>query len=432
MEVGGSPQRSASTPALPPLTGKLLGSGRGAGGGRGAAGPAARVKGQAAQRQEFLSGLLNEDLQKLTVWHGSRPAHEQKRFLRSVNTLYKAFESAEDGTWSKQAKQNQAKQQQAESQALAEALRANAAAMARASVEDPLNGPPRETPRALAASSSEPILKAPAQPIEVFEQRKRKGRVGDPDYNSLATWLDGQSISSQTTATTQSSQGTRFSQLTMTSDGGSSICSEPGTTNQLAYRIHKRAAAANKRKFNAVSQHVAGALKDGIPNSGFPDCERMATQYKDAYGDAKSQGAHVTKQMYQSVLQDNSHPFVEKFLDTATPDHKDQFADLLRSLEYLRKAHVSQNMSVQREEMNLAENRRLWHPPRQKPVFDTSQINYSRVPLGNLQQGPPGAKTAAAPAPPPEQHHRPQPPPSPSVSGLGSLPLSRLSTPAVL
>mmetsp|Transcript_7073 Transcript_7073/g.17536 ORF Transcript_7073/g.17536 Transcript_7073/m.17536 type:complete len:423 (+) Transcript_7073:105-1373(+) len=412
--AGGNPSRSRSLPTLPPVSGAS----------------------NSHPREEFLAGLLNEDLQNLTKWHGTRPHHEQKRFLRSVNTLYKAFEAADNGTWAAQTRANQAKRQQAENRAAAVAAAANAAAAARASVEDPLNGPPRDTPRALAPSASEPSLQ-PARPIEVFEQKKRQNmrgqrRPGDEEANTLAMWMEGMSVSSQTTATTASTQLTRFSDLTKTSDGGSSLCSEPGTTNQLAYRIHKRARAANRRKGQAGDQHSAGNMPDGIPNIGFPDCERFTTQFKDAFGEAK-QSAQVHPNMYQSVLQSNSHPFVTRFLETAAPEHKEQFAGMVRSLEYLRNAKVRERQSMQRQELNLEENRRLFKPSRQRPVFDTSECNLSKVPLGTIPQEK-AKKAAWADVTPPEHpaNARPQPPPSPSVSGLGSLPLSRLSTPAVL
>merc|ERR1719167_788747 len=101
-------------------------------------------------------------------------------------------------------------------------------------------------------------------------------------------------------------------------------------------------------KWSMPDQHSAGNLKDGLPTVGFPDSERMTTQHKEAFGDAKSQGPKISKQMYQSVLQDNSHPFVAKFLETADAGQREQFAGMLRSLEYLRRTHVSRTMSVQK------------------------------------------------------------------------------------
>eukprot|EP00438_Fugacium_kawagutii_P004503 Skav200102 [mRNA] locus=scaffold694:596736:597705:- [translate_table: standard] len=75
-------QGSASAPVLPPVPASVR---------------AAQQRGQreAAKRKEFLGGLINQDpagegivlvdLKKLTQWHGMRPAHEQKRFLRRLN-----------------------------------------------------------------------------------------------------------------------------------------------------------------------------------------------------------------------------------------------------------------------------------------------------------------------------------------------------------
>lgn len=310
------------------------------------------------------------------------------------------------------------------------------AAAARLAVEDPLNGPPRDTPRgpALAPSPSEPRL-PPARPIDVFEQKKRvnlREKHGDEDPNTLSLWLEGQSVSSHTTAATQSTQLTRFSDLTKTSSGGSSICSDPGTTNQLHFRHHKRAMAVNVNKWLAADQHTAGNLKDGIPNLGIPDCERMTSQYKETFGDARTSGPNITGNMYKSVLRSNAHPFVSQFLDTATPEHKEQFAEMVRSLEYLRRVHSRETHSVQREELDLAENCRLWRPPKQRPVFETSEINLSRVPLGTLTQVKGKKEAWHQPLRESLAASLPEPPASPSVSGLGSLPLSRLSTPAVL
>merc|ERR1719352_1543107 len=50
-----------------------------------------RAATEAPKRKAFLDGLLNADLQKISTWHGSRPHHEQKRFVRAVDSLYKGF-----------------------------------------------------------------------------------------------------------------------------------------------------------------------------------------------------------------------------------------------------------------------------------------------------------------------------------------------------
>mmetsp|Transcript_76556 Transcript_76556/g.216483 ORF Transcript_76556/g.216483 Transcript_76556/m.216483 type:complete len:100 (+) Transcript_76556:1-300(+) len=96
---------------------------------------------------------------------------------------------------------------------------------------------------------------------------------------------------------------------------------------------------------------------------------------------------------------------------------------MTRSLESLRRSKTSGTKSLAAQDYNLQENQRLWKPPRQKPVFEASQRNLSKVPLGTTGFVE-GRRSPSAP-PQAEDHG----PPSPSVSGLGSLPLSRLSTP---
>merc|ERR1711879_125424 len=206
--------------------------------------------------------------------------------------------------------------------------------------------------------------------------------------------------------------GTRFSDLTLTSLASSS-CSEPGTMHQSQFRHHKRAFACNKNNWTPPNNQTAGGLKDGVPNFNFPDAERMTTAFRDRFG-TRPVGVNITKPMYASVFQDNQHPFVEKFLESAGPTQREQFSGMVRSLQYLRMQKQRETTSVAKQEMDLQENSRLWKPPLQKAVFDTSEINLSQVPLGTLSQK--GPKKGAPPpeTPPP---HMMQAPPSPSVSG---------------
>ncbi|OLP98719.1 hypothetical protein AK812_SmicGene18810 [Symbiodinium microadriaticum] len=98
---------------------------------------------------------------------------------------------------------------------------------------------------------------------------------------------------------------------------------------------------------------------------------------------------------------------------------------MVRSLEYLRRAKTREDTSTSNLAFDLQENARLWRPPKQRPVFEPWEINISRIPLGAMQQGPAKPRVdIAEPSLPPV-------PPSPSVSGLGSLPLTRLPTPQV-
>ncbi|CAE7926804.1 unnamed protein product, partial [Symbiodinium necroappetens] len=308
--------------------------------------------------------------------------------------------------------------------AAAAAKAAEEEAMQRAAEEDPLAGPPR-SPR---AAPSEPVA-VPNQPIEVFEQKKRQNfrKTRDPtaeDPNTLSNWLEGQSLTSQTTATTATTKRTRFSDLSMTSLA-TSICSEPPTTFQVDFRPHKRAFALNQNDWKPVNQHEAGALRDGLPNMGLPDCERLQTTFEDQFGSAAATRSQH-KKMHEKVLNSDQHEFISRFLEAAPPQQREQFSGMVRSLEYLRRAKTREDTSTSNLAFDLQENARLWRPPKQRPVFEPWEINISRIPLGAMQQGPAKPRVdIAEPSLPPV-------PPSPSVSGLGSLPLTRLPTPQVL
>merc|ERR1712187_674862 len=115
---------------------------------------------------------------------------------------------------------------------------------------------------------------------------------------------------------------------------------------------------------------------------------------------------------------------------------KDQFAGMVRSLQYLRMANDKQNKSQMANDMNLEENSRLWKPKPTRPWFDPSNANMSQVPgLGTLgkynikSEADLAASGLDIPVPPPSAKRLV--PPSPSVSNLGSVPRSRVSTPLV-
>lgn len=440
-------ERRASTPVLPPLSPALADTQPPPAAQRAALRAQQRHAARQARRQQnpregprreaFLGNLLNEDLQHLSKWHGSRPPHEQKRFLRSVDNLYKAFVSAEGGGGLP------ALQAQVEAQAKAkqeEKAAAMAAVMAAAAQDDPYNRPPTPTraQQQLAASSSAPSL--PSRPIDVFEQKKRKGTgrrslsgsqsgssIASSDMNGLERWMDAQSMSSSTTGAASSAQFTTLSQMTRTSSGGISLCSEPGTTNMMLYRHHKRALAANSRR-DAVDHHAPGYLKDGIPTIGFPESERMQTAFRDAYG-VKPLAEHITKEMYSNVFKGDMEPFVEKFVETAPKEHRDQFANMVRSLQYLRTVKKRNTTTLQRQELDLQENSRLWKPAATKPMFTPEQRNLSKIPLGTIANASENVR-APSPSPPPsssDQRVR-----SPAVSDLCSLPLTPHSLPTPL
>lgn len=393
---------------------------------------------EAAQRENFLKGFLNQDLQEISKWHGTRPHHEQKRFLQSVDQLYKAFQVAEAGPRKLTKAEAQARAQ-AKIEEDARRAQERAIAMARAAEEDPLNGPPR-TPRGVPAGpgmgSSASAPNMPSNPIEVFEQQKRetmrRKQGGEDALNSLDKWMEAQSMCTSATGTTATSRYTSLSQMTATSSGGSrSICSEPGTTNQATYRVHRRAQKVNSMNFAYNDPSTAGNLKDGIPGRGFPEDERMHTSFRDCFG-TMPKGCHINRNMYASVFRDEAHPVLEKFIQNSSQPQKDGLAGMIRSLEYLRRREPREQNPMMREDMNIQENRRLWEPPAARPIRDPSMANYSQVPMGTT--GASALSKLKATDKPPTPMPAPPPrnvPPSPSVSNLGSVPLSRLSTPMV-
>lgn len=272
---------------------------------------------------------------------------------------------------------------------------------------------------------------APTMPIEVFEQRKRESyQSGNEDPSSLDRWLEGGSVSTGTTATTASRYSRGLSELTKTSMHSGSVCSEPGTMHQMQYRQHRRGFAINKPQQALQDPFEAGNLKDGVPNIGWPDKERLVTTMREQFANPREQPhANISKEMYSSVIQSNQHPFIEKFLDGSCAENRDQFMGMVRSLDYLRTAKEKQTKTQMAEDLNLAENQRLFKPSRARPWFDSSQANISMIPLGTL--GKHGPKKEPPPQPPPMPVAHPAVPPSPAVSSLMSLPLSRLSTPQV-
>eukprot|EP00913_Durusdinium_trenchii_P021054 g19787.t1 len=361
---------------------------------------AAQQRGQreAAKRKEFLGGLINQD-----------PSVAPAGTVGTLDCLYKAYDSAS----APQAPPRRPTEGEKLQQAALEAEHAKKVeeAMQRRAEEDPLAGPPR-SPRSGVQGATEDL---PKEPIEVFEQKKRQKlrKKLDPtaeDPNSLLEWLEGQSLTSHSTATTASSQRTRFTDLSMTSLA-SSICSHPGTLVHESYRPHKRAYAVNINDWKPVNQHEAG-VSDHAP--------------QEQFGTASAGVRNISKKMYEKVLRPEQHAFISRFLSEAPVEQREQFTGLVRSLEYLRLQKHREDTSTSNLHMDLHENARLWRPPKQKPMFDRSEINISRVPLGTMVQQK--VITTEAPLEPPGPP-RDLPPPSPSVSGLGSLPLTRVATP---
>jgi len=382
---------------------------------------------EAPKRQAFINGLINQDLQQLSQWHGKRPAHEQRRFLRSVDTMYKAFVSQENPAPPNRARVEadaaaRAKQMEAIQQAHAEAAW-------RASEEDPLNGPPRSPGRAPPSLQHSASAPSNLTPIQVMEMKKRSGMHGDEEFNSLERWMEGGSVATATTGTTAASRYTSLTQMSKTTIN-SSVCSEPGTLNQQHYRVHKRGFAMNKIH-GGIQDPYSGNMKGGLPNGGIPDEERLITTFKDQFGSRPLGEFPAKEKMYENIFKEESHPFVATFVENAKPVDKEQFGNLVRSMQYLRTAKKKANQSQLKNDLDLEENQRLWKPKMTKPWFEPKDANMSQVPgLGTLNKPKPKSEAELAAMPPPGPPPGRACPPSPSVSNLGSMPLSRLSTPA--
>lgn len=395
----------------------------------------ARRQREAPRRQAFMTGFFNQNLQELTRWHGGRPAHEQRRFLKSVDTLYNEFTKLEDpGASAATAAAAE------EAVRAAKAARAAAAAAAAKEEDDPLAGSPREPPaQVLQASASAPSL--PSQPIQVFEQRRRDKLRQVPDRcstpaNTLQHWLEDQSNASACTGSTgttrvssrlssSSSSSSRLTGSSGTHSGAGSQVINTGARKGLMKLLHRTALAQAK----GPRAHDAGALKDGIPNDSYPDIERMRTNFREDFG-AGSLSQQLIPGMYTHLIHQDKHPLVDQFLQTAPPQQREQFGGLVRSLQFLKHhggaiqaGRDRVNRSTTAEDYNLEENGRLWRPVRSRPFFEPSLANVSRVPLGTLCAVTNDESRMIPPLTTPPTPGKP--PPSPAVSDLSSLPLVR-------
>jgi len=371
-----------------------------------------------SKRQEFLSGLLNEDLQKLSRWHYDRPQHEQKRFLRTVDALYKEFSKEASGASSSTRAAPPPRPRP--SQALPSVLE-----------DDELrSSTPRGQPptQLLGASASEPSL--PSTPIEVFEQRRRAGvakrAVREEGFNSLEAWMEGASVSSVFSVTTASTRASGKSNITLTTSSGASSLGGQKTTTQSAFVRPKHVRLLGNKRTQRGCAHIGSEeLKDGLANMGFPERERFRTNFTDTFGRA-ALAESLPPEACNKVIQDSQMPFVKSYLEGAPSQQKAQFGNAIRSLQSLRRMGKG-SLTQQKEAFDTEENTRLWMPARATPL-PAGMHTRSQVPLGGAsltaaslkgsglsQQLPTIDKVSASLG---------MPPPSPSVSNLSSLPLS--------
>eukprot|EP00928_Gymnodinium_smaydae_P071854 TRINITY_DN55337_c0_g1_i1.p1 TRINITY_DN55337_c0_g1~~TRINITY_DN55337_c0_g1_i1.p1 ORF type:complete len:710 (-),score=143.64 TRINITY_DN55337_c0_g1_i1:188-2317(-) len=334
----------------------------------------------ACPRKPFLAGLLQEDVGRVARWHCSRPRHEQRRFLRSVDALHRrACRSSSAGALAPPCRGGDRRASATRGPARGGA---SALAAARGRAASVLSSTTASRP-SRAEEAPEPIIAGvPGLPLADGD-----GPVGAGE-NSLLRWLDGGSAASS--ASTASSPSCRLPKRPLSaatlSSIDSSVCSDPRTMQQADFRFHRRALEANRNSWSAVNQHLDGGLNGGVPNDGFPDTERLPSK--------RASGKVLTQKVYGSVLRDTQQPLVDEFLQNATTNERENFARMVRSLDSLRRERAKETTSLSHDELNLAENARLHQPSRARPVYDEGARNHSSVPLG----APPPRRAPAAEA----------------------------------
>lgn len=320
-------------------------------------------------RQEFLGGILTEDVQTLVAWHHDRPEHEQRRLLKTLGSLYNSYKDY--GT----------KQRDLNSAGIG-ALKAGEELLAGG-----VNEGDGEVGAELRKSESAPDLQVKQlKPIDVFEKKRREGASGrrkGVGGNSLQGWLEQESNASTAagTETTFASSWTGVSSMSKTSLA-SSTNSAPCTTTKMAYQRHKRALAVNRRKWATRKAHDPGVLQDGLPTDNYPDERRLITSMVRDFG-SRPLGQGISSKMWENVFAEDKHSFVEEHLANADPAERESFKGMVRALQNLRRIrHFS---TAYERQYDADENQRLWKPPKEKPSVDPANLTRSQIPLGTIE-----------------------------------------------
>ncbi|CAE7249041.1 PDIL1-3 [Symbiodinium sp. CCMP2592] len=199
----------------------------------------------------------------------------------------------------------------------------------------------------------------------------------------------------------------------------------PGTTNQAVFRQHKRGIAAN-RPLKRRPDFYSGA---GVKNSLDQENWRLdpTTSYQKHFGVPAPalEDASVLTRKCSAIFKAGQQPRVQRYAHASDAAQQREFASVVRSLESLRTGQRTQSRS--HLDFDRQEHERLWKPPLQRPVMDTAQIQRSQVALGIVPQ----RKETPEPVPVVEVARvaEVEVPQSPSVSHLGSLPLTAISYP---
>jgi hypothetical protein len=216
------------------------------------------------------------------------------------------------------------------------------------------------------------------KPIDIFNaSRRAQARLGFGGDNSLQRWIEQRVGTPQSVST----DWTNPSQMTRTSVG--TVQSAPCSKYTLDFRKHARGMAINRRKWKVPDAHEPQAelVKDGMPED-----RRLRTNYGMSYGVAEK-GSTLRKETAYDAFKPEVHGMLETFMANATPQEKEDFTQVGRSL-YTHKTQNQYTTTTQRS-YDLDRNKLLWNPGKATPVVQNPYR--SSVPLGNLNNvgGPP-------------------------------------------
>jgi len=300
------------------------------------------------ERKDFAGALFNEDLKDLITWHKERPVNDQKRFLRTLDTLYGVARHCKmngHDTWRQQ--ENIATDR---GEADAETQK-----------------------KPLQRAVSTPALR----PIDMFLQKKKEERLRKSvKRGNIEDWLDQQSVSTESTKQSSlgSSEWSKWSQTTADSDSSHPI----KTANKTHYRHHKRGAALNKNRWRATDPH---ASTDNVPSFGYSDDLRFRTTLQSFFGEIKKGSKPVDERMYASLYREGEHPFIEEYLKQSSPRTRAEFCEITRCLENFR---FNKNYKTShKRDFNLKEQGKLWFPQK---VIPEKNCTSTQVPLGTIDE----------------------------------------------
>jgi hypothetical protein len=356
----------------------------------------------ALQKKDFLQKIFAHDPTELLQWHATRPEPDQERFVKVLDGLYNTYKGKKPKVRRSgaaripQARSAPSLAEVPEDEALhgSDAGRGGIGAYGSETAGDATSafGDDRsvgsrrsaQSLQSLQSSKSAPNLK----PIDIFNASQR-ARARNPvaGDNSLQRWIEQRVGTPQSVST----DWTNPSQMTRTSVG--TVQSAPCSKYTLDFRKHARGMAINRRKWKVPDAHEPQAelVKDGMPEE-----RRLRTNYGMTFG-VESKGSSMRKETAYDGFKPEVHNVLENFLAGASPQEKEDFTQVGRSL-YTYKTQKQFSTTTARA-YDLDRNKLLWNPGKATPVVQNPYR--SSVPLGNLNNvgGEPPAYPPEKPIP---------------------------------